>query len=317
MVLPGIYNFRKMAENKSTTKTGKSRTNGQGTNTSAENRLTINKTYKLYVGGRFPRTESGRYVPLKLSDGAVVNICQSSRKDLRDAVVYARSALVGWSAKSAYNRSQILYRIAELLEGRKKQFIEDLKAINHNESLALGQTERAIDTIIYYAGWCDKYSQVFSSVNPVSSPHFNFSAPEPIGVVSVLCGTDEGMVGIMRNLLPVLAGGNTAILQVPIELAPIAIDFAEVVHASDVPAGVINILTGYHSELLPHFGSHLDINAVVYADVHDQDFTQLQSLGANHVLRIVDRRPGQRREDGPYQIMDTQEIKTTWHPIGR
>ena len=255
--------------------------------------------------------------PWYFPDGTVVNICNSSRKDFRDAVVAARKAQDSWSSRSAYNRSQILYRIAELLEGRKAQFVEELVKLNVAAGNAKKEVLKAIDTIVYYAGWCDKYIQVFSSVNPVSGSYFNFSIPEPTGIVGLLCDENGGLVELVSDLLPIITGGNTAVVHVPIEMATIAIDLAEVIQTSDVPGGVINMLPGVRTELLPHFGSHLDINAVIYAGRNAEEFVQLQSLGADHVLRIVDRRPPQRRELGPYQIMDTQEIKTTWHPVGK
>ncbi|NND34163.1 MAG: aldehyde dehydrogenase family protein [Saprospiraceae bacterium] len=306
-----------MTEGKSGSKISEGQTNGRGGVDSGQNRLSVAKTYKIFIGGNFPRTESGRYLPLVLSDGTVVNICNSSRKDLRDAVVAARKAQDSWSSRSAYNRSQILYRIAELLEGRKSQFVEELVKLNVTASHAKKEVLKAIDTIVYYAGWCDKYIQVFSSVNPVSGSYFNFSIPEPTGIVGLLCDEDGGLVELVSDLLPIITGGNTAVVHVPIELATIAIDLAEVIQTSDVPGGVINMLPGVRAELLPHFGSHLDINSVIYAGRNAEEFLQLQSLGADHVLRIVDRRPAQRRELGPYQIMDTQEIKTTWHPVGK
>jgi acyl-CoA reductase-like NAD-dependent aldehyde dehydrogenase len=290
--------------------------NGQGDHSSGSPRIPVNKTYKLYIGGNFPRTESGRYTAVVLKDGTTVNVCQSSRKDFRDAVVAARKAQSGWSARSAYNRSQILYRIAEVMEGRKIQFISNLEASGHTLEVATAEVEKSIDCIIYYAGWCDKYVQIYSCVNPVASSHFNFSIPEPTGVVGLLAGAEQSLSGMIGHLLPIICGANTTVVLVPAELATSAIDFAEVLATSDVPAGVVNILSGDTTELIPHFGSHLDVNALIYAGEQNDEFKYLQELASEHILRLVDRRSSALQEIGPYQILDTQEIKTTWHPIG-
>jgi len=280
-------------------------------------RVAVSKTYKLFIGGKFPRTESGRYTPLHLQDGRMINVCQASRKDLRNAVVAARKQLGDWSGRTAYNRGQILYRIAEMLEGRKDQFVSDLCAMGMDQSSATEEVIKSIDCIIYFAGWCDKYLQIFSSVNPVSTSHFNFSAPEPVGVVGIVVPEKIGMVSFVNQLMAVLTGANTAVVVVPEELALAAITFAEVVHTSDVPAGVINILTGSTAELLPHLSSHMDINGLIYCGSINGELQSIQETGADHVLRVASRTSEEAVTMSPYHIMDMQEIKTTWHPIGK
>ena len=209
-------------------------------------RVPVDKTYKIYIGGKFPRTESGRYFTLDDADGAVIaNLCRGSRKDFRNAVVAARNAFDGWSASSAYLRGQILYRIAEMLEGRSDQFVAELALQGLSKRKAKKEVESSIDRLIYYAGWSDKYQQIFSAVNPVSSSHFNFSVLEPTGVVSVIAPDDTSLLGLVSNIAPVIVGGNTCVVLASEALPLCAISFAEVLHASDVPGGVVNILTGF------------------------------------------------------------------------
>ena len=233
----------------------------------AATRVPVAKTYKIYVGGKFPRTESGRYFALQDRKGNVVaNVCRGSRKDFRNAVVAARKAQTGWAAASAYLRGQILYRIGEMLEGRREQFIAELIVQGATPASAAREVDAATDRLVYYAGWADKYQQVFSAVNPVSSSHFNFSVLEPMGVVGILAPDDSGLLGLVSNIAPAIAGGNTCVVLAS-ELMPLcAVSFAEVPHASDVPGGVVNILTGYREELSPQFASHMDVNAVVFCD---------------------------------------------------
>ena len=204
---------------------------------SSSGRVAVTKTYKLYIGGQFPRSESGRYYPLQTSGRGTANICRASRKDFRDAVVAARGAFPGWSATSAYLRGQILYRIAEMLEGRSGQFVDELAAEGLSKQRARSQIAAGIDRLIYYAGWADKYQQVFSAVNPVNSSHFNFSVLEPTGVVAILAPADEGLLGLISNLAPAIVGGNTCVVLAAASHPLSALSFAEVVHASDVPAG--------------------------------------------------------------------------------
>ena len=283
-------------------------------------RLAVAKTYKLYIGGKFPRTESGRYFKLTGKNGAVIaNVCRGSRKDFRNAVVAARKAQPGWAAASAYLRGQILYRVAEMLEGRREQFVAELASQGAAARAAEKEVDASIDRLVYFAGWADKYQQVFSAVNPVSSSHFNFSVLEPTGVVAILAPEDRGLLGLVSNLAPAVVGGNTAVVLASESRPLSAISFAEVLHASDVPAGVVNLLTGYRDELTEHFASHMDVNAIVYCDGGRRAARQIQSLAAGNIKRVVERsgidwsKPGAQH---PYLIRDTQEIKTTWHPIG-
>lgn len=277
-------------------------------------RLEILKTYKIYIGGQFPRTESGRYYDPKNPKGEpLANVCLSSRKDLRNAVVAARKAFGGWSERAAFNRGQIIYRIAEMLEGRRAQFIEELVKQGSSKAQAEKEINDTIDLIVYYCGWCDKYQQIFSSVNPVASSHFNFSALEPTGVVGVLAPQDSSLLGLVSAIIPVIVGGNTVAVLASEKLPLCSVTFAEVLNSSDVPGGIINILTGKESELLEHFGTHMDINAVLYASDSMKNFHKLKELGTDNVKRVkkLDLKSGVN----PYHIVDFQEVKTTWHPI--
>lgn len=283
-------------------------------------RVPVAKTYKIYIDGKFPRTESGRYFALENADGDVIaNICRGSRKDFRNSVVAARTAFAGWSAASAYLRGQILYRIAEMLEGRSDQFVTELMLQGESKRRAQKEVEASIDRLIYYAGWSDKYQQIFSSVNPVSSSHFNFSVLEPTGVVAVLAPDDSGLLGLVSNIAPVIVGGNTCVVLASEQMPLGAVSFAEVLHASDVPAGVVNILTGFREELTEHFASHMDVNAVVYCDGDSDDAKGIQEQAADNIKRVIDRVGtdwGDESAQNPYLIKQTQETKTTWHPIG-
>ena len=229
------------------------------------NRIPISKTNKIFIGGNFPRTESGRTYELHSNAGEfIANMCLSSRKDFRDAVKSARSAFAEWSGKSAYNQGQIGYRIAEILEGRRQQFIDEIMLTGSSHKDGVIEVNTAIDRIIYFAGWSDKFSQVFSSVNPVATAHYNFSVPEPTGVVSVITPEYSGLLGLISAVLPVIMGGNTCVVLAS-KINPLsAISFAEVLNASDVPGGTVNILTGNKIELIPHFASHMDVNAIIY-----------------------------------------------------
>jgi acyl-CoA reductase-like NAD-dependent aldehyde dehydrogenase len=283
-------------------------------------RLPVAKTYKIYIGGKFPRTESGRYFTLEDKKGRVIaNICRGSRKDFRNAVVAARKAQPGWAAASAYLRGQVLYRVAEMLEGRREQFVAELRQQGAAPRAAGNEVDRSIDRLIYFAGWADKYQQVFSAVNPVASSHFNFSVLEPTGVVSILAPDDTSLLGLVSNVAPAIAGGNTCVVLAS-EAQPLcAVSFAEVLHASDVPGGVVNILTGLRSELTEQFASHMDVNAIVWCDGNRKVAETVQDLAAENMKRVVRRtRIDWSKEDAqdPYLIRDTQEVKTTWHPIG-
>jgi len=282
-------------------------------------RLEILKTYKIYIGGQFPRTESGRYYPLKNKNGDVLaSICLSSRKDFRNAVVAARGASGGWSSKSGLNRSQILYRIAEMLEGRKAQFIQELIVQGSTAKSAEAEVNLSVDRLVYYAGWCDKYQQIFSSVNPVASSHFNFSVPEASGVVAILAPQENSLIGLVSAIAPVIAGGNTCIVLAS-ETKPLcSITFAEVLNSSDVPGGVVNILTGQIKELSAQFSSHMDVNAVIYYGNDSNEIKSIQENATLNVKRVFIHSKGNSSDElaqSPYHIYETQEIKTTWHPI--
>src|SRR5690606_37855093 len=229
--------------------------------------LPINKTYKLFINGAFPRTESGRCIPLDKADGTfMANICLASRKDFRNAVVAARSAQQSWQDRAAFNKSQIVYRIAEMLDQKSELFINEMINMGYSRSAAKSEFSAAVDLVVYYAGWCDKYMQVFSNVNPVASSHFNFSVPEPTGVVATMASHNTALTGIILAIIPPICGGNTVVALSSEKYPATAISFAEVLATSDVPAGVINILTGRRAELYTHFASHMDVNAVVIWD---------------------------------------------------
>jgi acyl-CoA reductase-like NAD-dependent aldehyde dehydrogenase len=282
-------------------------------------RLEVLKTYKLYIGGQFPRTESGRYYsPVNAQGKKIANVCLASRKDLRDAIGAARTALGSWSNRSAFNRGQILYRIAEMLEGRKKQFIDELMQEGISKAAATKELTLSIDRLLHYAGWCDKYQALFSSVNPVASSHFNFSVPEPMGVIGMIAPQNNSLLGLISMMAPCIAGGNTCVIIASYQRPLAAISFAEVLNSSDLPGGVVNILTGKPAELLSWLGNHLDVNAIVVGDADKEAWKKIQQDSASNVKRTfnwsnkgLDSTPGQ----SPYLIMDLQEIKTTWHPI--
>ena len=281
-------------------------------------RLEVLKTYKIFIGGQFPRTESGRYyLLLDKNKNNIANMCLSSRKDYRNAVVAARGAFGGWSGKAAFNRSQILYRLAEMLEGRKEQFVEELTKQGSAKAQALKEVELSIDRIVYYAGWCDKYQQILSSVNPVASSHFNFSVPEPMGVIAVLADEETSLIGLISVVIPVIAGGNVCIVLAS-ETKPLcAITLAECFATSDLPGGVVNILTGTSAELHTHFSSHMDVNAIVYCR---ENTTERKTIAENSSLNVKRsffwyKNWMNEKEQNPYYITDLQEIKTTWHPV--
>ncbi len=286
----------------------------------ASERVAVAKTYKIYIDGKFPRTESGRYFPQVDKRGkTVANVCRSSRKDFRNAVVAARKAQPAWAAASAYVRGQVLYRIAEMLEGRREQFAVELALQGSTAKQASREVDTSIDRLIYYAGWADKYQQLFSAVNPVASSHFNFSVLEPTGVVAIIAPDDSGLIGLVSTLAPAIVGGNSSVVLAS-EARPLsAVSFAEVLHASDVPAGVVNILTGFRAELSGQFASHMDVNAVVHAESARKSAAAIEEAAAENIKRVVGR-PNRdwlkADNENPYLIRDTQEVKTTWHPIG-
>jgi acyl-CoA reductase-like NAD-dependent aldehyde dehydrogenase len=263
-------------------------------------RLPVRKTYKLFVGGEFPRSESGR-----IYEAQGQNVARASRKDLRDAVRAARGAFPKWSAMTAYNRGQVLYRIAEMMEARAAEFAE----------LSSGRTEveAAIDRWVWYAGWADKYAQLLGSSNPVAAPYFNFTVPEPTGVVGVMAPEQPALDGIVARLAPVIVGGNTAVVLTS-ELEPLAsIELAEAIATADVPGGVVNILTGHRSELAPWLAGHMDVNALDVGGA-DGDLPELERLAADNVKRVV---RGEADGHSLAEITAFLELKTVWHPVGQ
>ena len=293
--------------------------NSQSINGIEQKRLEVLKTYKIYIGGQFPRTESGRYYIATNGKGdKLANVCLGSRKDFRDAIVATRSAFGGWSARAAYNRGQILYRIAEMLEGRKSQFIDELMKQDSTRLQAEAEVNLSIDRLIYYSGWCDKFQQIFSSVNPVASSHFNFSVPEPTGVVAAIAPQNSSLLGLVSVIAPIIAGGNTCTVLASHSKPLCAVTFAEVLNSSDLPGGVVNIITGKVSELTSFFADHMDVNATVYCESDDATKAMLKEKGAANVKRVViyDKINWTNNEgQSPYFIMDLQEVKTTWHPV--
>jgi len=280
--------------------------------------MEILKTYKLFIGGAFPRTESGRYYKLENKQKQVIaNMCLSSRKDFRNAVVAARKAVEGWSGRAAFNRGQILYRIAEILEGRKAQFVAELMLQGSTKSSAEKEVRLAIDRCVYYSGWCDKYQQLFGSVNPVATSHFNFSVPEPTGVVCVIADENTSLLGLVSAILPIIVGGNTCVVLASESKPLCSITFAEVLATSDLAAGVVNILTGNSKELHTHFASHMDVNAIIYCRENAAEIKAIAELSSMNVKRsfVWNKDWLKAENENPYLIMDVQEIKTTWHPI--
>ena len=262
-------------------------------------RLAVRKTYKLYIGGAFPRSESGRTLVVE-----GVNIARGSRKDLRDAVRIARQAGAGWSGATAYNRGQVLYRLAEMMEDRHAALAAACAGAR--------EVDRAIDRVVWYAGWADKLAQVIGSANAVSGPYFNFTVPEPTGVIGIIAPPKPALLGLVSRLVPALVGGNTVVLVASDEHPLAAIELAECVATADVPAGVVNILTGQRKELAPWLASHMDVAALDLSGA-DGDATELEKLGAENVKRIV-----RGRVDGEslHDIGALMELKTVWHPIG-
>lgn len=281
----------------------------------------IRKTYKLYVGGAFPRSESGRtYLVKDQSGGFLANVAKASRKDVRDAVVVARAGFGRWSAATAYNRGQVLYRVAEVMEGRRHQFATEVAASEGlDEPDALAVVDAAIDRWVWYAGWTDKLAQVHGSANPVAGPFFNFSVPEPTGVVGVVAPGRSSLLGLVSVVAPVLASGCSAVVLAS-EARPIpAVTLAEVLATSDVPAGVVNILTGSLAELAPPLAGHADVNALDLTGVDDAGLAlELERSAAQTLARV--RRPDPAEDvaqtPGPSRMLDLLEVKTVWHPVG-
>jgi acyl-CoA reductase-like NAD-dependent aldehyde dehydrogenase len=263
-------------------------------------RLPVKKTYKLYIGGAFPRPESGRTYE---AEGQ--NVARASRKDVRDAVRAARSALPKWAGMTAYNRGQVLYRIAEMIEARAAEFAE--------LSTGRPEVEKTVDRIVWYAGWADKLAQVLGSSNPVAGPYFNFTVPEPTGVVAVLAPDEPPLLGLVSRVVPALTGGNV-VVAVASETRPLAaIELAEALATSDVPGGAVNLLTGQRGELAPWLASHMDVNALDLTGA-DGDSPELERSAADNVKRVV---RGQADSQSPWDIASFLELKTVWHPVGQ
>lgn len=276
--------------------------------------LPVPKTYKLYIGGAFPRSESGRVYEVATAKGEfLANAAKASRKDARDAVVAARAALSGWAGTTAYNRGQVLYRIAELLEGRTAQFVEELRLTDGiSAATALKQVEAAIDTWVWYAGWADKFAQVAGNANPVAGPYFNISVPEPTGVVAIVAPQAEGLLGLVSVLAPVLVSGNTAVV-IASEKSPLsAVTLSEVLATSDVPGGVVNVLTGSAAEITPWLAGHADVNALDLAGAEALDWVDLQVTAADTLKRVLPPEPG-APEQSLARIGFFTETKTVWH----
>ena len=281
-------------------------------------RIDVLKTYKIFIGGKFPRTESGRYFHVKDYQGKLLaNICLSSRKDFRNAVVSARKIQKSWASVSALNRGQVLYRIAEMLEGRKSQFIKELMWTGLSASKARSEVEKSVDRLIYYAGWSDKFQQILGSINPVASNHFNFSVLQPMGVVSVISSNESPLLGLVSVIAPIIVGGNTCVILSSQKNPMVSISFAEVVKTSDVPNGVVNILTGKRNELITHFASHMDVNAIIYCGKNNEEIHEIERLSVENLKRVtIEKLENWENEDNnsPFFIDKFQEVKTIWHP---
>jgi acyl-CoA reductase-like NAD-dependent aldehyde dehydrogenase len=267
---------------------------------SVADRLPVKKTYKLFIGGEFPRSESGRTYE---AEGQ--NVARASRKDVRDAVRAARGSFPKWSGMTAYNRGQVLYRVAEMIEARTAEFAE--------LSTGREEVERTVDRIVWYAGWADKIGQVLGSSNPVAGPYFNFTVPEPTGVVAVIAPDDPPLLGLVSRVMPALTGGNS-VVALASETRPLAaIELAEALATSDVPGGAVNLLTGHRSELAPWLASHMDVNALDLTGA-DGDSPELERSAAENVKRVVRGRPDVQ---SPWEIASFLELKTVWHPVGQ
>jgi acyl-CoA reductase-like NAD-dependent aldehyde dehydrogenase len=284
-------------------------------------RLEVKKTYKLFIGGKFPRSESGRYLPAKSAKGEHLdNFSYASRKDFRNAVTAARGAFEGWNKATAYNRGQILYRAAEMLQNRAGELTNEIaRSTNASAVKAKREVALAIDRLVHFAGWTDKYQQVFGSVNPVASSHFNFTTPEPTGVVVALAPDEPSLLALVTLMAPVILSGNT-VIAIGSEKFPLpALTFSEILATSDLPGGVVNILTGKRAELAPHIASHMDVNAIVDGAGNAELSAKLQGGTAINLKRYSHHASADwfnSAAEDPYWILDTVEFKSAWHPIG-
>ncbi|ERG63755.1 hypothetical protein L332_04710 [Agrococcus pavilionensis RW1] len=288
------------------------------TTTKTTTRLDVPKTYKLFIGGAFPRSESGRVTEVRDGEGRfVANVAKASRKDAREAVRAARKAQPGWAGATAYNRGQVLYRVAEVLEGRKAQFVDELQRTEGlSAARARAQVEEAIDLWVWHAGWTDKIAQVAGSANPVAGPYFNISVPEPTGVVAIVAPQSQGLLGLTSVVAPALVMGN-AVVVIPAASSPlVAISLAEVLATSDLPGGVVNVLTGDPAELAPWLASHADVNALDLTGAGDLDWVALEVAAADTLKRVIRPEPGIAPET-PQRILALTETKTVWHTKSR
>ena len=280
-------------------------------------RLDVRKTYKMLIGGAFVRSESGRALDVNAPGGKWLgHVCRASRKDFRNAVVAARKAASGWANTTPYLKGQILYRAAEMLEGRATTFREVLQSIGLSPVAAKTEVTQAIDLLVYYAGWADKYLQVFGSVNPVSSPYFNFSVTESMGVVAYVAGEKRPLLDLVTGIAPIVAGGNTVITLSTGRAAVPAMEFGEVLATSDFPHGVINLLCGLREELVGQMATHMDVNALVTQGADAKESAATREACALNLKRFFPREANGKGDEDPYRILDTVEIKTTWHPVG-
>jgi acyl-CoA reductase-like NAD-dependent aldehyde dehydrogenase len=298
---------------------------GGGAKPAAADRLEVRKTYKLFVGGAFPRSESGRSYPVRAAGGALLaHASRASRKDVRDAVRAARGAFAGWSGRTAANRGQVLYRIAEMLEGRRAQFAAEVAAAEGlSDAAAAGVVAKAVDRWVWYAGWADKLAQVFGAVNPVAGPYANWSQPEPTGIVGLVAPARSSLLGLVSRLAPVVVGGNVAVVLAAETMPLPAVTLAEVLATSDLPGGVVNILTGHTAELIGPLSAHMDVQALDLAGVEPECRRDAELAAAGNVKRVagpVGLAPGDWLDDtrgqDPYWIAAFLEIKTVWHPAG-
>jgi acyl-CoA reductase-like NAD-dependent aldehyde dehydrogenase len=283
-----------------------------------DGRLTVRKTYKLFIGGAFPRSESGRVYPVPGRGGALLgNAAQASRKDARDAVTAARAAVGKWSGATPYNRGQVLYRVAEMLEGRAAQFTAEVAAAeNIRQPKASQQVDAAIDRWVWYAGWPDKIAQIAGAANPVAGPYFNFSIPEPTGVVAVIAPQESSLLGLVSVIAPVIAAGNAAVVVASQDRPLPAISLAEVLATSDLPGGVVNVLTGSTAELAPVLAGHMDVNAIDLTGVPEADRAGLERLAADNVKRVFAAEQDWAAPPTTRRMLAFLETKTVWHPVG-
>lgn len=283
-----------------------------------DERVPVRRTAKLFIGGEFPRSESGRSYEVFSHDGQLLAwAARASRKDLRDAVRAARAAHAGWAGKTAYNRGQVLYRVAELMEGRRSQFEAELADAGATDPRR--GVDAAIDRWVWYAGWADKIGQVLGATNPVAGPYFNFTIPESMGVVGIVAPQDQSLLGLVSRLAPAIVSGNTAIVIASEKSPLLAVSLAEVLATSDVPGGVVNVITGFTNELVPWLAGHMDVNAIDVTGVPDELIAEAERLSAENVKRVhraPDGDPFAEEAQSPYEVTAFMEMKTVWHPMG-